>query len=56
MCLKNLLGLKGQSSSLQMDSNLSFQIDISTLKARIPTNEVSMFKLIIEERLRVISH
>ena len=49
VCLMNVFIPKGQRCVWEMDLNLSYMINSSSLKASIPTNEVFMFKLTIEE-------
>ena len=47
--MRLLLRPIGQRSAQQEVTIWSFQINISVIKAPIPTNEVSMFKLNIEK-------
>ena len=47
--VKICLGQKRQSYGKEVEANLSFKINIFTLNAPISVNEVSMFKLAIEE-------
>ena len=49
MFLKNLIRQTGQSSGLRVDADLTIKINICTLKASIPINEVYVIKLTTEQ-------
>ena len=49
LCLKNLLRPENQSSGLHVAANLAFYIKASALETPVTVNDVSMFKLTIEE-------